>query len=399
MYVQIISKGKTKAVILPILKEYMYKVLPKIGLLGGGQLGRMLLQAAIDLDFQIACLDPDAEAPCSQLAASFTQGSFQDFDTVYEFGKDKDLISIEIEHVNIDALEKLQEEGKLIYPQPHLLRMIQDKRTQKEFFRMHGFPTADFRLTDNQADLNQHEDFLPAFHKLGKGGYDGKGVQLIADKSDVSKGFDAPGLLEKAIDFDKELAVIVARNPQGEVKAFPAVEMVFHPVQNLVEFLISPASISKEIEEKAEKIARDVIEKMELVGVLAVEMFLTKEGEVLINEVAPRPHNSGHQSIRANSCSQYEQHLRAIAGLPLGETRALAFSGMLNLLGAEGFEGQAKYEGLSDILQIPGVYPFLYGKKVTKPFRKMGHITILGDSREDIEQKANQVKNLIRVIS
>ncbi|MHA8050965.1 5-(carboxyamino)imidazole ribonucleotide synthase [Aquirufa sp. ROCK-SH2] len=377
----------------------MYKVLPKIGLLGGGQLGRMLLQAAIDLDFQIACLDPDAEAPCSQLAASFTQGSFQDFDTVYEFGKDKDLISIEIEHVNIDALEKLQEEGKLIYPQPHLLRMIQDKRTQKEFFRMHGFPTADFRLTDNQADLNQHEDFLPAFHKLGKGGYDGKGVQLIADKSDVSKGFDAPGLLEKAIDFDKELAVIVARNPQGEVKAFPAVEMVFHPVQNLVEFLISPASISKEIEEKAEKIARDVIEKMELVGVLAVEMFLTIDGEVLINEVAPRPHNSGHQSIRANSCSQYEQHLRAIAGLPLGETRALAFSGMLNLLGAEGFEGQAKYEGLSDILQIPGVYPFLYGKKVTKPFRKMGHITILGDSREDIEQKANQVKNLIRVIS
>ncbi len=399
MYIQIISKGKTKAVILPILKEYMNKNLPKIGLLGGGQLGRMLLQAAIDLDFQIECLDPDAEASCAKLASKFTQGSFQDFDTVDQFGKDKDLISIEIEHVNIDALEKLQAEGKLVYPQPHLLRMIQDKRIQKAFFKNNGFPTADFRLTDNQKDLTNHIDFLPAFHKLGKGGYDGKGVQLIADKNDISKGFDAPGLLEKAIDFDKELAVIVARNPQGEVKAFPAVEMVFHPQQNLVEFLVSPADISNEIEAQAEKIAIDLIKKMELVGVLAVEMFLTKEGELLINEIAPRPHNSGHQTIRANSCSQYEQHLRAIAGLPLGDTRALAFSGMLNLLGAEGHVGPAKYEGLSEILQISGVYPFLYGKKMTKPFRKMGHITILGDSRQEIEYKANQVKNLIRVIS
>ncbi|MHA8065999.1 5-(carboxyamino)imidazole ribonucleotide synthase [Aquirufa sp. ROCK2-A2] len=377
----------------------MYKVLPKIGLLGGGQLGRMLLQAAIDLDFQIDCLDPDVNAPCHTLAANFVHGSFQDFDTVYQFGRNKDLISIEIEHVNIDALEKLQDEGKLVYPQPHLLRMIQDKRTQKAFFKEHGFPTADFRLTENQADLLNHTDFLPAFHKLGKGGYDGKGVQLISNVQDVEKGFDAPGLLEKAIDFDKELAVIVARNPQGDVKAFPAVEMVFHPVQNLVEFLVSPADISLEIEKQAEQIAVELIQKMELVGVLAVEMFLTKSGEILINEVAPRPHNSGHQTIRANACSQYEQHLRAIAGLPLGETKAVAFSGMLNLLGAEGFEGEAKYDGLAEILEIPGVYPFLYGKKITKPFRKMGHITILGESREDIEEKANQVKNLIRVIS
>jgi 5-(carboxyamino)imidazole ribonucleotide synthase len=377
----------------------MYKVLPKMGLLGGGQLGRMLLQAAIDLDFQMDCLDPDAKAPCHQLASRFVQGSFQDFDTVYHFGKDQDLISIEIEHVNIDALEQLQKEGKLVYPQPHLLRMIQDKRTQKAFFKEHGFPTADFRLTDNQADLLNHADFLPAFHKLGKGGYDGKGVQLISTIHDVEKGFDAPGLLEKAIDFEKELAVIVARNPQGEVKAFPAVEMVFHPVQNLVEFLVSPAEITVDIETKAEQIAVELIQKMELVGVLAVEMFLTKSGEILINEVAPRPHNSGHQTIRANSCSQYEQHLRAISGLPLGETKALAFSGMLNLLGAEGYEGEAKYDGLSEILEIPGVYPFLYGKKITKPFRKMGHITILGDSREEIEHKANQVKKLIRVIS
>jgi 5-(carboxyamino)imidazole ribonucleotide synthase len=377
----------------------MYKALPSIGLLGGGQLGRMLLQAAIDLDLQIACLDPDPEASCHHLTPNFQQGSFQDYETVYRFGQKYDVISIEIEHVNIDALKQLESEGKKVYPQPHILQMIQDKRLQKQFFKDHGFPTADFILTDNQSSLSQHIDFLPAFHKLGKGGYDGKGVQYIADGASVSKGFDAPGLLEKAVDFEKELAVIVARNPQGETVVFPAVEMVFHPEQNLVEFLFSPADISASIEKQAEKIAVDLINKLELVGVLAVEMFLTKDGQVLINEIAPRPHNSGHQTIRGNESSQYEQHLRAITGLPLGSTKSFGYAGMLNLLGAEGFTGPAKYEGLADILAIPGVFPFLYGKKITKPFRKMGHITILGDSKDAIIEKANQVKNLIRVIS
>jgi 5-(carboxyamino)imidazole ribonucleotide synthase len=377
----------------------MYKALPSIGLLGGGQLGRMLLQAAVDLDLQIACLDPDAEASCHQLTPNFQQGSFQDYETVYRFGQKYDVISIEIEHVNIEALKQLESEGKKVYPQPHILQMIQDKRLQKQFFKDHGFPTADFVLTDNQASISQYINFLPAFHKLGKGGYDGKGVQYIADAASVSKGFDAPGLLEKAVDFEKELAVIVARNPQGETAVFPAVEMVFHPEQNLVEFLFSPAEITTHIEKQAEKIAVDLINKLELVGVLAVEMFLTKDGQVLINEIAPRPHNSGHQTIRGNESSQYEQHLRAITGLPLGSTKSFGFSGMLNLLGAEGFTGPAKYEGLADILAIPGVFPFLYGKKITKPFRKMGHITILGDSKDAIIEKANQVKNLIRVIS
>jgi 5-(carboxyamino)imidazole ribonucleotide synthase len=377
----------------------MYKALPSIGLLGGGQLGRMLLQAAIDLDLQIACLDPDAEASCHSLTPNFQRGSFQDYETVYRFGQAYDVISIEIEHVNIDALKQLESEGKKVYPQPHILQMIQDKRLQKQFFKDHGFPTADFVLTDNQASLSQHIDFLPAFHKLGKGGYDGKGVQYIADGASVSKGFDAPGLLEKAVDFEKELAVIVARNPQGETAVFPAVEMVFHPEQNLVEFLFSPADISANIEKQAEKIAVDLINKLELVGVLAVEMFLTKNGQVLINEIAPRPHNSGHQTIRGNESSQYEQHLRAITGLPLGSTKSFGYAGMLNLLGSEGFTGPAKYEGLAHILAIPGVFPFLYGKKITKPFRKMGHITILGDSKDAIIEKANQVKNLIRVIS
>ncbi|MEY4383475.1 MAG: 5-(carboxyamino)imidazole ribonucleotide synthase [Bacteroidota bacterium] len=373
--------------------------LPKIGLLGGGQLGRMLLQAAIDLDFQIDCLDPDPQASCHTLAHQFVNGSFKDFDTVYQFGQNKDIVTIEIEHVNIEALEKLEKEGVKVYPQPKLLRMIQDKRLQKSFFKENGFPTADFRLTENQSDLAQNIDFLPAFHKLGKGGYDGKGVQLIATASDISKGFDAPGLLEKAIDFEKELAVIVARNPDGEIKTFPTVEMVFHPEQNLVEFLISPAEISHAIEEKAQKIASDLIAKMELVGILAVEMFLTKEGDVLINEIAPRPHNSGHQTIRGNATSQYEQHLRAIANLPLGDTSGEIFSGMVNLLGAEGFEGEAIYVGLEECLAIPGVYPFLYGKKITKPFRKMGHVTILGYSRAEVIEKANVVREKLEVKS
>ncbi len=377
----------------------MSEALPKIGLLGGGQLGRMLLQAAIDLDFEISCLDPDAEAPCHLMAKQFVQGSLQDFNTVYLFGQPHDVISIEIEHVNVDALERLENEGKLVYPQPHILKMIQDKRLQKQFFKEHGFPTADFILVDTAEEIRNHLSFLPAFHKLGKGGYDGRGVQLIQNESDISLGFKEPGLLEKAVNFSKELAVIVARNAKGEIAAFPAVEMVFHPVHNLVEFLVSPADISKEIETKASKIAIDLIAKLGMVGVLAVEMFLTPEGEILINEIAPRPHNSGHHTIRANETSQYEQHLRAISGLSLGKTSSKCFSGMLNLLGEDGYMGPVKYEGLQEILSIPGVHPFLYGKKITKPFRKMGHVTILGDSRLEIEEKAEKVRNLIRVIS
>jgi len=377
----------------------MSESLPKIGLLGGGQLGRMLLQAAIDLDFEISCLDPDAEAPCHLMAKHFVQGSLQDFNTVYTFGQSHDVVSIEIEHVNIEALERLENEGKLVFPQPHILKMIQDKRLQKQFFKDHGFPTADFVLIDSAEEIRDHISFLPAFNKLGKGGYDGRGVQLIHSESDISFGFKEPGLLEKAVHFSKELAVIVARNSKGEISTFPAVEMVFHPVHNLVEFLVSPADISSNVEKNAAKIAVDLIDTLEMVGVLAVEMFLTLEGEILINEIAPRPHNSGHHTIRANETSQYEQHLRAISGLSLGKTTSKSFSGMLNLLGEDGYTGPVKYEGLHEIMSIPGVHPFLYGKKITKPFRKMGHVTILGDSRLEIEEKAEKVRNLIRVIS
>lgn len=372
-------------------------VLPKLGILGGGQLGKMLIQASIDLSIEVNCLDPDANAPCKYLAHSFTEGSLKDYETVMQFGADKDIISIEIEHVNVDALEDLQKMGKKVFPQPQLLRMIQDKGLQKEFYRENNFPTADFILVDSLDQIRKNSEFLPAFNKIRKGGYDGRGVVRISNENEIEKGFDAPGLLEKAVDFEKELSVIVARNEKGEVRAFPTVEMVFHPTQNLVEFLLSPANIASDIEETAQNLAKGIISQLGLVGVLAVEMFLTKEGEVLVNEIAPRPHNSGHQTIRGNFTSQYEQHLRAITNLPLGDPAPRGYSAMLNILGEDGYEGKVMIEGLEEALAEDGVYPFFYGKKITKPFRKMGHITILGSSREEVLEKAQKVKNLIKI--
>jgi 5-(carboxyamino)imidazole ribonucleotide synthase len=371
----------------------------KLGILGGGQLGRMIIQAAIDFDVTIKTLDPDPDAPCKYISHEFINGSLNDYDTVMAFGQDCDVITIEIENVNIEALEAFEKQGKIVFPQPSILRLIQDKRVQKQFYKEHNLPTADFVLTDNQADLAQYEDFLPAVHKLGKGGYDGKGVQVLRTKADFAKAFDQPSVLEKMIDFEKELAVIVARNASGEIKTFPVVEMVFHPEANLVEYLFAPAEISKEIEQKAEQIATKTAEVFGIVGLLAVEMFLTKDGEILINEVAPRPHNSGHQTIRANDVSQYEQHLRAILDLPLGSTQAHSKAAMVNLLGEDGYAGQAIYEGMNEVLAVEGVHPFLYGKKLTKPFRKMGHITIIDQNFEKLKEKVIFVKEKLKVIA
>lgn len=371
----------------------------RIGILGGGQLGLMLLQAAVDWNLDIHVMDPDADAPCRKIAPHFQQGSLQDFDTVYNFGKSLDVITIEIEKVNVDALEKLEQEGKKIYPQPSVIRQIQDKRIQKQFYRDQQLPTADFVLTDDRADVANYVDFLPAFHKLGKDGYDGRGVQRIASADDLQKAFDKPGLLEKAVPFEKELAVIVARNEHGQTTTFPTVEMVFHPEHNLVEYLFAPAEILTEIDQKAQEIAAKTAEAFGIVGLLAVELFLTPEGEVLINEVAPRPHNSGHHTIRANATSQYEQHWRAILGLPLGSTKAYGPSAMVNLLGEDGYEGPAVYEGMETLLATPEVFPFLYWKAITKPFRKMGHITIMDDALDALRTKVEFVKKNIRVIS
>jgi len=371
----------------------------KIGILGGGQLGRMFIQEAINFDLSISILDPDPNAPSSKIAHQFTKGDIQDFETVYSFGKDKDVVTIEIEHVNVDALEKLQHEGVKIYPQPQLIRMVQDKGLQKEFYQKHKIPTADFRLISSMQELNSHTAYLPFVQKLRRGGYDGKGVQAMRDVNDFNSGFDAPSVLEKFVDFEKELSVIVARNPSGEVESFPVVELEFNAEANLVEYLFAPANVSKEVEEAAQKIAREVINKMELVGILAVELFLTKNGEVLVNEIAPRPHNSGHQTIEANFTSQYEQHLRAILDLPLGSTESILPSVMVNLLGEKNYSGEVEYAGLESILSMQGVYPHIYGKTHTKPFRKMGHVTVLNASLEEAKKIAKKVKDTLKVIS
>lgn len=369
----------------------------KLGVLGGGQLGRMLIQAATDLNIDIYCLDPDVAAPCLNLAKGFEVGSLTDFDTVYKWGKNKNLITIEIENVNVEALEKLQSEGVKIFPQPQVIKIIQDKRVQKQFYKEKGIPTADFILADNIEEIKKNISFLPAFQKLGRSGYDGRGVQRLETADDLSKALEGLCLLEKKVDYEKELSVIVARNEKGEVSAFPVVELVFHPVHNLVEYLFAPATISEAQAKKATDIALKVIKELNMVGLLAVEMFLDKKGEILVNEVAPRPHNSGHQSIEANFTSQYEQHLRAILNLPLGSTQQIIPAAMVNLLGEAGFSGPAQYEGLEEALSIEGIFIHLYGKKITKPFRKMGHITITDNNVSSLKQKAETVKNLVKV--
>ena len=368
----------------------------RVGVLGGGQLGRMLIQSGIDFNIQFSVLDPDIQAPCLGIS-KFINGKLTDFKTVLDFGKDCDLITIEIENVNVAALKELVIQGKKVYPQPEIIELIQDKRTQKEFYKKNNIPTADFILTANKKEVAANKDFLPAVNKLGKEGYDGRGVQLLRTEQDLLKAFDAPGILEKLIDFEKEIAVIVARNEQGEIVTYPAVEMAFHPQANLVEYLFSPAQISPIIETQANAIAKEIIQKLEMVGLLAVEMFVTKDGNVLVNEVAPRPHNSGHQTIEANVTSQYEQHLRAILNLPLGDTATISPSAMVNLLGEDGFSGDAKYEGLEKVLKVAGVHVHLYGKKKTKPFRKMGHVTIVDSDMESLKNKANFVKRTLKI--
>jgi 5-(carboxyamino)imidazole ribonucleotide synthase len=370
----------------------------KLGILGGGQLGRMLIGSCTNFDIFTAVLDPSEVAPCKHVASSFNLGSITDFATVYNFGKQVDLLTIEIENVNVEALYQLEREGKAVYPQPRVIEIIQDKRKQKQFYLEHGIPTADFVLVENRADILHNIARLPAFNKLGKGGYDGGGVQRIESVSDIDKAFDAPGLLEQYIDFDREISVIVARNAKGEVAVFPAVECVFHTDHNLVDYLLSPSSAAPAILQRADTIARQVVESLQLVGLLAVEMFVTKSGEVLVNEVAPRPHNSGHQTINANYTSQYEQHLRAILNLPLGATTMKSPSAMVNLLGAEGYSGVARYEGVEQLLQISGVSLFLYGKKFTRPQRKMGHITILDVDVNRLLEKVEMVKKVIKVV-
>ena len=358
----------------------------------------MLIQSGIDFNISFSVLDPDPQAPCRNLA-EFHVGKLTDHDTVVKFGSSCDIVTIEIENVSTSALRQLANEGKKVYPQPDVIELIQDKRSQKMFYKQFDIPTADFVLTETRSDARQQVSFLPAVHKLGREGYDGRGVQIIRSEEDMDKAFDAPGLLEKLVDFEKEIAILVARNDKGEMRSFPPVEMVFHPEHNLVEYLFSPARISKVIEKEADRVAKRIVEELRLVGLSAVEMFVTPSGEVLVNEIAPRPHNSGHQTIEANATSQYEQHLRAILSWPLGETRIVQPSAMVNLLGEPGYEGPARYEGFEEVVKISGVHVHLYGKKNTKPFRKMGHVTIVDSDIELLKEKAAFVKRTLRVIA
>ena len=371
----------------------------KLGILGGGQLGRMLIQQAINYNVTVKILDPDPEAPCRKLCDEFTAGSLGDYETVYKFGKTVDLLTIEIEKVNVDALDQLEKEGVVVYPQPRIIRLIQDKGLQKQFFKENDIPTADFQIVNSLEALKQSHIPFPYIQKLRRDGYDGKGVYRVNNAADLDKAFTAPSLVEKLIDFEKEIAVIVARNEDGEIKCFPMVEMEFNPQANLVEFLIAPSTLPFEIHQEAESIAKRIAESLKIVGLLAVEMFLDKHGKVLVNELAPRPHNSGHQTIEGNTVSQFEQHLRAIFNQPLGNTDCLNNAIMVNILGEAGYEGPAVYQGIEKILDKAGVYIHLYGKAITKPFRKMGHVTIVDADREKAIEKARYVQETLKVIS
>lgn len=370
-----------------------------LGILGGGQLGRMLIQEAINLNVTVHVLDPDKNAPCKHLCNRFECGPLDDFDTVYNFGKSLDMLTIEIEKINVDALEKLEEEGVIVYPQSRVVRLIQDKGLQKQFFKQNDIPTAPFQLISARDQLLSSPFPLPYIQKLRKDGYDGRGVKKIVSEEDFHSAFEAPSLIEQWIDFEKELAVIVSRNESGDIATFPCVEMEFNPEANLVEFLISPSTLPFETQQRAELLAKKIAEDLQIVGLLAVELFLTKDGQLLVNELAPRPHNSGHQSIEGNYTSQFAQHLRAIFGLPPGNTATRSNAVMINLLGEPGHEGLAHYEGVEEVLAMDGVYIHLYGKKFTKPFRKMGHVCVISDDRETAINTSRTVQQTLKVVT
>jgi 5-(carboxyamino)imidazole ribonucleotide synthase len=371
----------------------------KLGILGGGQLGRMLIQEAVNFNIYIAVLDPSVNAPCADLANNFVVGNFNDYQTVLDFGKTVDVLTIEIEHVNIEALEELERLGKKVFPTPQALRTIQDKGLQKQFYKANNIPTAPFHLIDNAEDALLFKEKGPFMQKLRKGGYDGKGVTPLRTEAEFNGAFDAPSVLEEFVPFVKELAVIVARNERGEIATFPLVEMEFNPEANLVEFIFSPANVNVEIENNAKKIATDIANKLEHIGLLAIELFLTEDGNLLVNEIAPRPHNSGHHTIEACFVSQYGMHLRAILNMPLGSTGLRTPAVMINLLGEKGFEGKARYENIEEVLHTEGAYIHLYGKEDTKPFRKMGHITVCNSNLEEAKDIARRFLKEVRIVS
>jgi len=375
----------------------------KLGILGGGQLGKMLCIAAAPWHLNTFILDPDENCPASLVCKNVRKGSFTDYETVYQFGKQMDIITIEIEKVNVDALIKLQQEGKKIYPSPEALQIIQDKGLQKQFYKKNNLKTSGFELHDDKQDvidaLNKGIIKYPFVQKSRKDGYDGKGVSVINTANDLDLLLEGPCLIEEKINFKKELSVIAARDIHGDVKCFDIVEMVFDERANLVTSLLCPAKVSDAIAKKAEQLATDTIKAFGITGILAVELFLDTNDNILINEVAPRPHNSGHHTIEACVTSQYEQHLRAVLGLPLGSTEITMPSVMINLLGAAGYSGNAIYEGIDKCMEVEGAKFHIYGKAQTKPFRKMGHVTIIDKSAESAMKKAEFIQKNLKIIA
>ena len=367
----------------------------KAGILGGGQLGRMLLQAAANYPVETYVLENDPECPASALCNHFELGDIRDFETVYRFGKKLDVITIEIENVNVDALEKLEQEGVKVIPKPEVLKTIKNKIRQKEYYRAHQIPTADFIVTGNRSELAARESFLPAVHKLGEGGYDGRGVQLLHKPADIEKGFDAPSVLEKMVAVDKEIAVMVGMNEKGETAIYPAVEMLFDPLLNLLDYQLCPAELPEATVWKTEAIALSVVRHFRSPGLFAIEMFVDKNGDVLVNETAPRVHNSGHHTIEAHYSSQFDMLWRIMLGYPLGNTAPILPSIMVNIIGAEGFSGPVVYEGLEDVLKIDNAFVHLYGKKETRPGRKMGHVTVLSKEKQELLFQSNKIKRTL----
>lgn len=375
----------------------------KLGILGGGQLGKMMLYDTRKYDIQTHVLDPSDEAPCKIACNYFEQGDLMDYETVLNFGRKVDVLTFEIEGVNTDALQKLEEEGIKTYPSASTLKKIQNKGIQKQFYTENNISTAAFKIHEDlnslKKEVKEGIQALPFVWKSTTGGYDGKGVSVIKSTKDLEDLEDGECIAEKMIPFKNELAVIVARNPSGEVRTYPVVEMEFHPTANQVEYVLCPARIDSKVAQKARDTAQKVSEAFKHVGLLAVEMFQTEDDEILVNEVAPRPHNSGHYSIEASFTNQFEQHIRAILDLPLGNTESKLGGIMVNLVGAEGHTGEVVYENIEEIMKMDGVTPHIYGKKITRPFRKMGHVTIINKDLGEARKTAEKVKNSIKVIS
>jgi 5-(carboxyamino)imidazole ribonucleotide synthase len=368
----------------------------RVGILGGGQLGRMLLQAAANYTVETYVMENDDQCPAAHLCHHFIKGDIRNFDDVYAFGKNLDAITIEIENVNTEALEKLQSEGVKVYPHPSVLKTIRNKILQKEYYKQHEIPTPEYKVTANLDELKESESFLPAVHKISEGGYDGRGVQLLKTKEDISKGFDAPSILEKIVIIEKEIALMVAVNDKGESAIYPPVEMIFNKDLNLLDFQLCPALLDEKILWKVEAIALAVVRNFKSPGIFAVEMFVDKNGDVLVNETAPRVHNSGHHTIEAHYSSQFDMLWRIMLGYKLGFTAAILPSIMINIIGAEGGSGDVNYEGLDEVLKIENAFIHLYGKKQTKPGRKMGHVTIIHKDKQDLTHKANIVKHKLK---